>query len=68
MSWSPDACDFVVKPVDGLDVNAFSCWVKFHQEDYDEEHSFYLNPGFKPLQVEKKILAAIGEAFNFFFF
>jgi len=47
---SIDACDFALKPEDGLDVNEFSCWVKFQQEDDDEEHSFYLNPGFTPLK------------------
>ena len=48
-----DACDFAVKPEDGRDVNGFCCNVKFQQEGDDEEHSFYLNPGFTPLKVEK---------------
>ena len=52
-SRSIDACDFVVKPEDGLDVNDFSCWVTFQQEGDHEEHQIYLNPGFTPLKVEK---------------
>ena len=65
-----DACDFAVRPEDGRDVNAFSCIVKFQQEDDNEEHSFDLYPGFTPLKVEenkkekkkRKIIAAIGKA------
>jgi len=47
---SKDACDFAVKPEDGRDVGAFSCEVKFQQEDDDQEHSFSVYPGFTPLK------------------
>ncbi|XP_020623044.1 uncharacterized protein LOC110060594 isoform X1 [Orbicella faveolata] len=49
---STEACDFLVKPEDGLDFNGFSCRVKFQQKDDDEEHSFYLNPGFTTLRQQ----------------
>jgi len=52
---SKDACDFAVKPEDGRVVKAFSCEVKFQQEDDDQEHSFSVYPGFTPLKVERLI-------------
>jgi len=63
-----DACEFVVKPEDGLDVNAFSCWVKFKQEVDDEEHLFYLNPGFTPLKVEKSTFCDRGSLYYYYYF
>ena len=67
-SRSRDACEFVVKPEDGLDVNGFSCWVKFKQEHDDEEHSLYLNPGFTPLKVEKSTFCDRGSLYYYYYF
>jgi len=50
---STDACDFAVKPEDGQEVEGFRCNVKFQQEDDDQEHSIYLNPGFTPLKRQR---------------
>ena len=46
-------------------MNGFFCNVKFQQEGDDKEHSFYLNPGFTPLKVQKNIPEAIEEALFF---